>query len=82
MSNRILMPIEKIEKAIYLVRGERVTLDRDQSLRRSDMFIDDEWVRRRRSVRSAMSGTVYISLLAERRQDPAVDVYKHLTPTE
>jgi hypothetical protein len=55
MSNRILMPFEKIEKAIYLVRGERVTLDRDQSLRRSDMSIDDEWVRRRHSVRSAMS---------------------------
>ena len=29
MSNRILIPIEKIEKAIYLIRGERVMLDRD-----------------------------------------------------
>jgi len=29
MSNRALIPIEKIEKAIYLIRGERVMLDRD-----------------------------------------------------
>jgi len=29
LSNRILIPIEKIEKAIYLIRGERVMLDRD-----------------------------------------------------
>jgi len=29
MSNGILVPIEKIEKAIYLIRGERVMLDRD-----------------------------------------------------
>ena len=29
MSNRSLIPIEKIEKAIYLIRGGRVMLDRD-----------------------------------------------------
>ena len=29
MSNTNLIPIEKIEKAIYLIRGEKVMLDRD-----------------------------------------------------
>ena len=29
MSNPSLIPIEKIEKAIYLIRGEKVILDRD-----------------------------------------------------
>lgn len=29
MSNANLIPIEKIEKAIYLIRGEKVMLDRD-----------------------------------------------------
>ena len=29
MSNTSLIPIEKIEKAIYLIRGEKVMLDRD-----------------------------------------------------
>ncbi len=29
MSNTHLIPIEKIEKAIYLIRGEKVMLDRD-----------------------------------------------------
>ena len=29
MSNTSLIPIERIEKAIYLIRGERVMLDRD-----------------------------------------------------
>ena len=29
MSNTSLVPIEKIEKAIYLIRGEKVILDRD-----------------------------------------------------
>jgi hypothetical protein len=46
------------------------------------MFIADESLRSRHSVRSAMLGTVYISLLAERRQYQAVDVYKHFTPPE
>ncbi|MFN2514111.1 MAG: hypothetical protein ABR568_22195, partial [Pyrinomonadaceae bacterium] len=52
------------------------------SLHRSDMFIADESLSRRHSVRSAMFGTVYIALLAERRQYQAVDVYKHFTPPE
>jgi len=46
------------------------------------MFIADESLRRRHSVRSAMFGTVYVSLLADRRQYQAVDVYKHFTPPE
>jgi hypothetical protein len=46
------------------------------------MFIADESLRSRHSVRSAMFGTVYISLLAERRQSRVVDVYKHFTPPE
>ena len=46
------------------------------------MFIVDESLRSQHSFRSAMFGTVDISLLAERRQDPAIDVYKHLTPPE
>ena len=29
MSNTDLIPSEKIEKAIYLIRGEKVMLDRD-----------------------------------------------------
>lgn len=29
MSNTNLISIEKIEKAIYLIRGEKVMLDRD-----------------------------------------------------
>ena len=29
MSNTNLIPIEKIEKAIYLIRGEKGMLDRD-----------------------------------------------------
>lgn len=29
MDNTILIPIERIEKAIYLIRGEKVMLDRD-----------------------------------------------------
>ena len=29
MSNTNLIPVEKIEKAIYLIRGEKVMLDRD-----------------------------------------------------
>ena len=32
MSNTNLVPIEKIEKAIYLIRGEKVMLDRDLAL--------------------------------------------------
>ena len=32
MSNTSLIPIERIEKAIYLIRGEKVMLDRDLSL--------------------------------------------------
>ena len=46
------------------------------------MFIANESLRRRHSVRSAMFGTVYISLLADRRHYQAVDVYKHFTPPE
>ena len=46
------------------------------------MFIADETLRSRHSVRSAMFDTVYISLLAERRQYKTVDVYKHFTPPE
>jgi hypothetical protein len=38
------------------------------------MFITDESLSRRHSVRSAMLGTVYISLLAERGEYQAVDV--------
>jgi len=37
------------------------------------MFIADESLRSRHSVRSAMFGAVYVSLLAERRQYRAVD---------
>jgi hypothetical protein len=29
MSNTTLIPIKRIEKAIYLIRGEKVMLDRD-----------------------------------------------------
>src|SRR3977135_606105 len=29
MSNKSLIPIERIEKAIYLIRGEKVMMDRD-----------------------------------------------------
>ena len=29
MSNTSLIPTERIEKAIYLIRGEKVMLDRD-----------------------------------------------------
>ena len=32
MSNTNLIPIEKIEKSIYLIRGEKVMLDRDLAL--------------------------------------------------
>jgi len=32
LSNTNLVPIEKIEKAIYLIRGEKVMLDRDLAL--------------------------------------------------
>ena len=32
MTNTNLIPIEKIEKAIYLIRGEKVMLDRDLAL--------------------------------------------------
>ena len=32
MSNTHLIPIEKIERAIYLIRGEKVMLDRDLAL--------------------------------------------------
>ena len=32
MINTNLIPIEKIEKAIYLIRGEKVMLDRDLAL--------------------------------------------------
>jgi hypothetical protein len=32
MSNTDLIPSEKIEKAIYLIRGEKVMLDRDLAL--------------------------------------------------
>jgi len=32
LSNTTLIPIERIEKAIYLIRGEKVMLDRDQAL--------------------------------------------------
>ena len=32
MSNRDLIPSETIEKAIYLIRGEKVMLDRDLAL--------------------------------------------------
>ena len=46
------------------------------------MFIANESVSSWHSVRSAMFGTVYISLLAERRQYQALDVYKHFTPPE
>jgi hypothetical protein len=45
------------------------------------MFIADESLWSQHSVRSAMFGTVYISLLAERRYQ-GVDVYKHFTPPE
>ena len=36
MSNTSLIPSEKIERAIYLIRGEKVMLDRDlgRTLRR------------------------------------------------
>jgi len=46
------------------------------------MFIANESPRRRHSVRSAMFGTVYISLLAERRHYQAFDDYKHFAPPE
>jgi len=46
------------------------------------MFIASEWLRSLHSIRSAMYGTCYISLLAERRQYQAVDVYRHFTPPE
>ena len=32
MSNTDLIPIERIEKSIYLIRGEKVMLDRDLAL--------------------------------------------------
>ncbi len=32
MSNTSVIPIERIEKAIYLIRGEKVMLDRDLAL--------------------------------------------------
>ena len=32
MSNKSLIPIERIEKAIYLIRGEKVMVDRDLAL--------------------------------------------------
>ncbi len=32
LSNANLIPIERIEKAIYLIRGEKVMLDRDLAL--------------------------------------------------
>ena len=46
------------------------------------MFIAEESLRGPHSVRSAMFEHVYISLLAERRQYQAADVYKHFTPPE
>ena len=43
------------------------------------MFIADESLRNPHSVRSAMFGTVDISVLAERRQFKAVVVYKRIS---
>jgi hypothetical protein len=88
MSNTNLIPIEKIEKAIYLIRGEKVMLDRDlarlydvstaafnQAVRRNRERFPEDFMFQLTSVEVAELNRSQIVIGSEKHRDPRFRPY-------
>jgi hypothetical protein len=88
MSNTTLIPVERIEKAIYLIRGEKVMLDRDlaklydvstgalnQAVRRNRERFPQDFMFQLTSAEVAQLNLSQIVIGSEKHRDPRLRPY-------
>ena len=88
MSNTTLIPVERIEKAIYLIRGEKVMLDRDlaklydvstgalnQAVRRNRERFPQDFMFQLTSAEVAQMNLSQIVIGSEKHRDPRLRPY-------
>jgi len=88
MSNTTLIPLERIEKAIYLIRGEKVMLDRDlaklydvstgalnQAVRRNRERFPEDFMFQLTSTELAQLNLSQIVIGSEKHRDPRLRPY-------